>query len=1327
MSTNFAHAAQIGDSDEEAYTDAVEPGVTYTYWLEPVGYNGTIGTLSQPHSTTSGNNVAGFVEALGDLTAAHLSPELTNLLDQIISTAAAAQEISHDNAINGQTLYIDTQYGQLQQFVEQYKAELDTADSSSLAQLESQSLYFATQTTALAQQISALTSQVTTDKAEATAAINQEQMTRTSEVAAVTTMVTALDASLSTDISDANALINSEAGTRANAVSAVADQVTQLQTDFQTDLTTTQALVTQEASTRSAENTAMAQTISGLSATLTATESSVDASLSDQDATLVTLDAALASTQQSLVANYNTLSANINSTALASASATSAVAGTVSNHTTQIGDMSTTVSTTSQSVDGILGKYGVTIDANGRAAGFGLLNGTGGAAFDIVADNFSIANPDSPTVKDLYYDSAANTLKFRGQLILSNGANDTYTVTDLSDIQAQDGDTIYTEFAYSSDDTNWHSQVTAGDTYIRSRTVTNGTEGGWSSSSNLKGDAGSSYTGTTEYYKLTNSTTAPTIASGSWLTSPQNPTASKQYLWNYNSNTRTIGDAINSPVSLITQYVEDGVGISAIGEEYAKSSSGTTAPASWGTYAAALPLSDTSPYLWNKTTTTYTDLTTTSTSTIIAIKGIDADALTVSTSTTGGVTTLTFSDGTTATVDDGAPGATGTASGVKIIYASDTSGTGASFTQGSLRYANYYEWTGSAPTTVPSGLTYTLFIGEDGDNAGVVPVYADDASGTNASLTDSSKDYVNFYEWTVTAPTSPPSGLTYVQFVGDDGYTPVKGADYYDGTGRYISYVFKTGASVPTTPTTGTYNGTTETVPTNWSDDPVHTSGNITWVSKATYTQQLDSNGGASTTWNRSDWATPTKFYEKGDSGADSTVPGPPGSDSTVPGPTGNAGAGFYRYGSSTGVWPSTSTANSYLSSAAGRAAVTDDVLTIYKTSDTTVSETRRYTGSTWVTAALLIDGDMIATGTIRGDRIVADTIDATHIESGSITTDHIDGKAIFADNITIDDNIEFATTASGIVFGKSSLGDANPGAFYGRSIDASGNSIAGFYISSATSGIYADTAGNLSLNNVKLFSGQPGSKIGFTTAGTHTQNISTLTTYLAIELVGGGAGACTNGVPSVVGSQAARPGAAGAATWLKFYDNVNGSGNQVGATITANGAVASPHSVRSNTWDGSGMAGTASSQPNSSGAGGTLYHAYTAPSGSNIPSPGTLGGGGGGAGANGYNGSPIAATYPSAGSGVTVSQQVAVPSGAVSVKIFIGAGGAGGVPSGATLTYANGIAIYGRYGGGSDAKYVTSGAAGGSGYASIADPYSGGIEVDLLALMNRVTALENA
>ena len=380
-----------------------------------------------------------------------------------------------------------------------------------------------------------------------------------------------------------------------------------------------------------------------------------------------------------------------------------------------------------------------------------------------------------------------------------------------------------------------------------------------------------------------------------------------------------------------------------------------------------------------------------------------------------------------------------------------------------------------------------------------------------------------------------------------DGYSPVKGSDYFDGTGRYVSYIFRASTGPLSAPTTGSgsYNGTTESVPSSWSNNPVSVSGSITWVSKTTYTQALDT-GVASSIWNDNGWSAPTKFYEKGDTGTagtstytanvyyrGSTAPGKPltstgsynfststltpptGYDSvvalqavttelsnitssstatdqdlnnllsavvatymagdinndntidvsdillankaalgiavtpaeeawidtyiitpmladmttygsyftaedwsvdvptgtdplyvskatfSVAGSTGTSanvpwsipvimaqdgpsGAGFYRYGSDIGTWPSAAEADDNFLSAAGRAAIQDDVFTIYESNDPTVSSTRRYTGSAWVTAILLIDGDMIATGTIVSDRLATGAITADMVTTGT-------------------------------------------------------------------------------------------------------------------------------------------------------------------------------------------------------------------------------------------------------------------------------------------------------------------------------------------------------
>ena len=70
---------------------------------------------------------------------------------------------------------------------------------------------------------------------------------------------------------------------------------------------------------------------------------------------------------------------------------------------------------------------------------------------------------------------------------------------------------------------------------------------------------------------------------------------------------------------------------------------------------------------------------------------------------------------------------------------------------------------------------------------------------------------------------------------GTDGYTPQKGVDYVDGKdGSFTSYVYRLSNST-SKPVGGSYNGTTEIVPSGWSDNPVYASDMKTQVSTCRY------------------------------------------------------------------------------------------------------------------------------------------------------------------------------------------------------------------------------------------------------------------------------------------------------------------------------------------------------------------------------------------------------------------------------------------------------------------------------------------------------------
>lgn len=125
--------------------------------------------------------------------------------------------------------------------------------------------------------------------------------------------------------------------------------------------------------------------------------------------------------------------------------ANSSIAQSVSDLSSTVGGLSTTVSVQQQSINGIEGKYGVTIDSNGNVAGFQLLNGTGGSAFNVSVDSFNIFN--GPTNANVFSVDA-------GQVKLNiplNGVSGTFTgVLQAGGVTIQDDNITLNVEGYGS-------------------------------------------------------------------------------------------------------------------------------------------------------------------------------------------------------------------------------------------------------------------------------------------------------------------------------------------------------------------------------------------------------------------------------------------------------------------------------------------------------------------------------------------------------------------------------------------------------------------------------------------------------------------------------------------------------------------------------------------------------------------------------------------------------------------------------------------------------------------------------------------------------------
>ena len=135
----------------------------------------------------------------------------------------------------------------------------------------------------------------------------------------------------------------------------------------------------------------------------------------------------------------------------------------------------------------------------------------------------------------------------------------------------------------------------------------------------------------------------------------------------------------------------------------------------------------------------------------------------------------------------GPPGMAGDA--IEVFYAADASGTSATTTYNGQSYIAFVEYPSdeAAPTTPPAGTVWLEFVGPQGNpGEDIIVFYADDSSGTGATTTYSNQNFIAFVEYTAggTPPTTPPAGTVWLRFVGPSG----------------LGIPYLTASSIPTTP-----------------------------------------------------------------------------------------------------------------------------------------------------------------------------------------------------------------------------------------------------------------------------------------------------------------------------------------------------------------------------------------------------------------------------------------------------------------------------------------------------------------------------------------------
>jgi len=685
-----------------------------------------------------------------------------------------------------------------------------------------------------------------------------------------------------------------------------------------------------------------------------------------------------------------------------------------------------------------------------------------------------------------------------------------------------------------------------------------------------------------------------------------------------------------------------------------------------GTDADALTVTSSYNSSTGETTLTFSDGTTATVS-----DGEDADSLTVSSSTSNGVTTLTFSDGTSATIDDG------TTRGVKPLYATSSNPTAwsqVSTTQGSNTHVNFYEYTGSFSTLTDSqivALTFVKIVGEDGDSEGVVPVYADDASGTNKNLTrQAGQEFILFYEWTGTAP-SNASGITgtWVKYVGDDGTSkgvkPLYAAtanptaysqvsltqgsndfvNFYEFTGTYsalsdaevtaltfvkvvgedgdsegvipiyaadasgtsasftqgslgfVNFYEWTGTAPTSIPSGLTYvkfvgvdgapglNSATILIykKTNSASESTKPSGNTTYTFSSGGVSFSNANGWSATVPSGTETYLWVRTATAASTGSTDTIADSEWSSAellSVGGGDGVRGGGIFTLEESTDSNISATTASVYAGTltTAGAQAVAAAVIsaahdsTIRPNDRITVTDnsankagTRVYTGSAQTASGSVASGDFSS--------LVVETFDGSVIVDGTLSADKLAANTVIGNNIKVGSNLELNTSGAFYTSAKTSYTDTDAGFFLGYTGGAHKLNLGNATNYMKWDGSSLNIAGTIAMTSSSTI-GSGTTTIGdVNTAATNAQN----TANTANTAAGNAATAASNAQGTANTANTAAGNAATAASNAQSTANTaNSTANT--ANSTANSASSAAATAQSTATAAASTAGGASS-----------------------------------------------------------------------------------------------------------------------------------------------------
>jgi hypothetical protein len=265
------------------------------------------------------------------------------------------------------------------------ETEFTAGLSDTTARIETEEIVRATADEALASRISTVETDYVAADALTNARVTTEELARSTADEALASRIDTVSASLSAAEVSSRARVSEEVYARTTQDEALAARITTVESDFATDISDANARITTEETTRASADIALASSITSLEATV------------ESDYTYVV---GLIITEQGVRATQDGV-----------------IASSVTALTTTVNSNTASITTAQSSIDGLLLKYGVTLDSNGYISGFSQNNSGTSSDFLIRADEFKVIMPGESAITP--FSVTGDGVQINGNLVVS--------------------------------------------------------------------------------------------------------------------------------------------------------------------------------------------------------------------------------------------------------------------------------------------------------------------------------------------------------------------------------------------------------------------------------------------------------------------------------------------------------------------------------------------------------------------------------------------------------------------------------------------------------------------------------------------------------------------------------------------------------------------------------------------------------------------------------------------------------------------------------------------------------------------------------------------